>query len=806
MKKKTRNILLSVLTGALLLCAIAGGTVYYYLFAPQFHPSKTVYVYVDRDDTADSIYNKIRQTGHVNKFTGFQWMAKYRKFDQNIHTGRYAIRPNENVYHVFSRFFRGYQEPMNLTIGSVRTLDRLARSIGKQLMIDSAEIARQLFDSAFQAEMGYTLVTMPCLFIPETYQVYWDMSVDDFFKRMQTEHKRFWNDERLAQATAIGMTPEEVCTLASIVEEETNNNEEKPMVAGLYINEVCSSGTDWVELYNSSDAEISLSGFRLQDNKGADEEYVFPMEAKIAANGFLVLEKDTHFGFGISGSGDEIKLLDASYKQIDDIMVPPLEDGQTYARTIDGGREWNTMSAGTKGRANTSTPDEGGEEQPGESAVSLLINEVMSAPLDGGFDFVEIYNPGMTEVDMGGFILQDDKGVTEQYVIPEGTKIVPNAVVCFTQAQAGNPSGSFGFGLSSKGDKVVFLDKDGNCIDQVELPAMEKGTSYARTVDGAATWGVCINPTQGQSNGSSQAPTLRGVVFINEVYTFSDQSDINDLDYIELYNASSHSVSVAGCKLWEGGGPEEAWTIPAGKTIPAKGYLVIECDKENLYHDPVNYPSWGLSKNSETVILADTQGSGIIDQVDTPNMSKGEAYGRKTDGASEWVIFAELTRGTTNNGADEKQDVANTSGVYINEVFTNNQDVQVSAWDDTKDFIELYNATGEDIDLTGFSLNDDALKEEKKYIFPAGSVIRAKSFLTLDVDKNSTTGPVFGLGKGGDKVFLWNTQGVLVDEVETPEFADNEIYSTGRKTDGSPEVVVFTEVSKNASNNGRDVK
>ena len=577
-------------------------------------------------------------------------------------------------------------------------------------------------------------------------------------------------------------------------------------VAGVYINEVCSSGTDWVELYNSSDAEISLSGFRLQDNKGADEEYVFPMEAKIAANGFLVLEKDTHFGFGISGSGDEIKLLDASYKQIDDIMVPPLEDGQTYARTIDGGREWNTMSAGTKGRANTSTPDEGGEEQPGESAVSLLINEVMSAPLDGGFDFVEIYNPGMTEVDMGGFILQDDKGVTEQYVIPEGTKIVPNAVVCFTQAQAGNPSGSFGFGLSSKGDKVVFLDKDGNCIDQVALPAMEKGTSYARTVDGAATWGVCINPTQGQSNGSSQAPTLRGVVFINEVYTFSDQSDINDLDYIELYNASSHSVSVAGCKLWEGGGPEEAWTIPAGKTIPAKGYLVIECDKENLYHDPVNYPSWGLSKNSETVILADTQGSGIIDQVDTPNMSKGEAYGRKTDGASEWVIFAELTRGTTNNGADEKQDVANTSGVYINEVFTNNQDVQVSAWDDTKDFIELYNATGEDIDLTGFSLNDDALIEVKKYIFPAGSVIRAKSFLTLDVDKNSTTGPVFGLGKGGDKVFLWNTQGVLVDEVETPEFADNEIYSTGRKTDGSPEVVVFTEVSKNASNNGRDVK
>ena len=236
MKKKKRNILLSILIGAFLLCAVAGGTFYYYLFAPQFHPPKTVYIYVDRDDTADSIYHKIKEFGHVNKFTGFQWMAKYKDFDQNIHTGRYAIRPNDNVYHVYSRFSRGYQEPMNLTIGSVRTLDRLARSIGKQLMIDSAEIASQLFDSTFQAQMGYTTITLPSFFIPETYQVYWDMSVDDFFKRMKNEHERFWNKERLAQATAIGMTPEEVSTLASIVEEETNNNEEKPIVAGLYIN------------------------------------------------------------------------------------------------------------------------------------------------------------------------------------------------------------------------------------------------------------------------------------------------------------------------------------------------------------------------------------------------------------------------------------------------------------------------------------------------------------------------------------------------------------------------------------------
>ena len=108
--------------------------------------------------------------------------------------------------------------------------------MGKPLIIASAESARQLFDSTVQAQLGYTEATLPGLFIPETYQVYWDMSADELIERMRKEHERFWNKERLAQATAIGMTPEEVSTLASIVEEETNNNEEKPIVAGLYIN------------------------------------------------------------------------------------------------------------------------------------------------------------------------------------------------------------------------------------------------------------------------------------------------------------------------------------------------------------------------------------------------------------------------------------------------------------------------------------------------------------------------------------------------------------------------------------------
>lgn len=620
---------------------------------------------------------------------------------------------------------------------------------------------------------------------------------------MRLNYTLLYNMKRTLFYSAAVLLATAVCVTGCKDDSEDDLNVGPSEVTGVFINEVCSSGTDWVELYNASDVEVSLAGFRLQDSKGTEEEYVFPSDAAIAAHSFLVLEKDADFEFGISGDGDEIKLLDASYKPVDNVVVPALEDGQTYARTQDGGAQWTTMAAGTKGKANTAEPDE--QPEPGESAVNLVINEVMSAPLDGDFDFIEIYNPGTAEVDMGGFILQDEKGESEQYVIPDGTTIAPNAVVVFTQVKEDNPEGSFGFGLGSKGDKVVFLDDKGDLIDEVELPAMEDGSSYARVADGASSWAITTSPTKGQSNGAASTPSLRGVVVINEVYTFSGQESVDDLDYIELYNTSDKAVDLAGLLMWEGGGPEEAWTIPAGKTIPAHGYLLIECDKEGFYNDPVNYPSWGLSKNDELIVLADAQ-QNVIDEVTTPNLSLNEAYGRKTDGASEWVIFAELTPGETNNGAEEKQEVVNTSGVYINEVFTNDQDEQTASWDDTKDFIEFYNATDKDIDMAGFTIYDDKREEDSKYVFPSNTVIRAHSFLTFDVYKDNISGPALGLGKGGDAVYLYDAEGVLVDVLETGDFEDEEIYSTGRKTDGGSEIVIFTEVSKNASNNGKAEK
>ena len=569
-------------------------------------------------------------------------------------------------------------------------------------------------------------------------------------------------------------------------------------VDGLCINEVCSSGTDWVELYNASEENIDLSGYFLQDSKGAEEEYIFPQGMTIAAGEFLALEKDADFPFGISGDGDEIVLLDATGAVVDRITVPALEDGQTYARGTDGGETWEVKANGTKGVSNSSEP-----VVPGESDLALYINEVMCNPADGEFDFVEIYNAGNEEVDLGGFILQDEKGESEEYIIPAGTMVGAKSVILFTQAKEGNPDGSFGFGLGKGGDKVVFLDSERRIVDEIALPEedMPEGTSYSRVGDGGATWEI-MTPTGGKSNGT--APSLKGVVVLNEVYLFSDQESKDDLDYIELYNTSSQDVDLSGLRLWREEDKDEVWTFPAGSKIAANDFYVVECDKKSeMFNDPENYPAWGLSKNGDVIVLADNAGE--LDRVECSYTLRDEAYGRKTDGTGEWIVFAELTKGGSNNEAQEKQKPVNTLGVYVNEVFTNNQDEQVSSWDDTKDFIELYNTTDKDVDLSGCSLLDDKMDEGDRYTFPEGTVIEANGFLTFDVDKDNTNGPAFGLGKSGDVILLYDKNGNRIDEVGTPDFEDTEIHSVGRKTDGGEEIVVFSEVSKNASNNGKVV-
>ena len=234
MNKKNKKILVGCLLAAILLGIAGIAHIYYYFFAQPFQITDTTYIYIDRDDDVDSVYHKIIEVGNPKQMHGFESLVRYQGY--NVKTGRYAIKATDNMRYLHRRLSMGYQTPIKLTVGSVRTLDRIARNTARQLMVDSCEIATLLNDTAYIRKIGYTKETLPALFIPNTYEVYWNINAEDFMQRMVKEHKAFWNEKRLKQAQDIGLTPIEVATLASIVEEETANQAEKPMVAGLYIN------------------------------------------------------------------------------------------------------------------------------------------------------------------------------------------------------------------------------------------------------------------------------------------------------------------------------------------------------------------------------------------------------------------------------------------------------------------------------------------------------------------------------------------------------------------------------------------
>lgn len=231
-KNKKRRFLIPA---CVCLAAILGA-VYYYFFAAMLSGSDTKYVYIDNDDTVDSVYAKLSDVSKASAMTGFKTIVRHSKYADNIRTGRYAVRPGEGAYIVFRHLKNGLQTPVNLVVPSVRTMDRLAAELSKKLMLDSATIYKALSDEATCQKYGYDTATIAAMFIPNTYDIYWNVTAGKLLDRMQKENRKFWNAERTQKAKAMKLSPVEVSTLASIIDEETANDGEKPMVAGMYYN------------------------------------------------------------------------------------------------------------------------------------------------------------------------------------------------------------------------------------------------------------------------------------------------------------------------------------------------------------------------------------------------------------------------------------------------------------------------------------------------------------------------------------------------------------------------------------------
>jgi UPF0755 protein len=166
----------------------------------------------------------------------FDLLAKRKKYPERIRPGRYIIEPGMTYISVLDMLRSGRQAPVNVTFNNIRTLQQLAGRIGERLEADSAEIIDFLLDESNYINDGFSKQTVIAVFLPNTYQMYWTTDPKGFYMRMLREYRTFWNPQRVAMAKEKGLEPLEVSTLASIVDEEVSKKDEKPRIAGVYLN------------------------------------------------------------------------------------------------------------------------------------------------------------------------------------------------------------------------------------------------------------------------------------------------------------------------------------------------------------------------------------------------------------------------------------------------------------------------------------------------------------------------------------------------------------------------------------------
>ena len=193
------------------------------------------YLLVPTGSNFEDLSNILEKDKFVVDIKSFRKVASLKSFEK-VKSGRYKILNKMTNNALISMLRIGDQSPVNITFNNVRTIAQLAGKISKNLELDSLDIIKHFRSKKVQQKYGFNSATFISMFIANTYQVYWNISIEELTKRMATEYKRFWNKERISQAKKLGLSQSEVCTLASIVQLESLKKDEQAQIAGVYIN------------------------------------------------------------------------------------------------------------------------------------------------------------------------------------------------------------------------------------------------------------------------------------------------------------------------------------------------------------------------------------------------------------------------------------------------------------------------------------------------------------------------------------------------------------------------------------------
>lgn len=187
--------------------------------------------------TFNTVMDTLTKHDVVHDHISFRFLARFLNYQEDVKPGRYIIKPKSNNKEVIDKLKEGKQDAVKLTFNNIRLKSDLVNRIGHRFAFGQKALNDALNNPAVANKYGMDTTTIVSMFLPNTYDIYWTTSTEKFLDRMHSEYKKFWNDERIAKAKEIGLSPVEVSVLASIVEEEQARKvDERPKVAGLYIN------------------------------------------------------------------------------------------------------------------------------------------------------------------------------------------------------------------------------------------------------------------------------------------------------------------------------------------------------------------------------------------------------------------------------------------------------------------------------------------------------------------------------------------------------------------------------------------
>lgn len=197
------------------------------------------YIYIPTGADFHQVIQILSESGLLINANSFEWLAATKKYTTNIKPGRYRINRNLNNNELINLLRSGKQTPIQVTFNNLRNKEQFAGKIADQIEADSVDLLTFITDTSFLNSNGFTAEDVICLFVPNTYEFYWNTSSEQFVERMKKEYEAFWNVDRKTKAKKIKLTPFQIVALASIVEKEQNiKKDERPEIAGLYLNRI----------------------------------------------------------------------------------------------------------------------------------------------------------------------------------------------------------------------------------------------------------------------------------------------------------------------------------------------------------------------------------------------------------------------------------------------------------------------------------------------------------------------------------------------------------------------------------------